>query len=271
MLTLQFAVATLGSDGINRLAERILPTTDGISWVVSWQLPHDNGPDPEIPASLRRNDVQIHIMRNRGLGLNRNNAMSHTDADIVMPTDDDLIYDLDAVREIIDNFEKYPSVDYIVFMVDGDDPKYYPPERQIILRNAPKGLNVTVFEIAYRRTAVENKQIRFDPRFGLGSPKYTAGEDEIFFLSLRRKGLRGLYVPLKVCRHTGKTTGFRAIKDPRIARSMGVVIGMSYPGTAPARIVLKAIRMGRSRQMTPLKALRHLCAGYIDSLFMKRI
>lgn len=264
MLTLDVAIATLGSDGIRRTADMDLPPTEGVRYVVSWQTDDDLQP---IPSALRRNDITVTRIRPSGVSDNRNNAFRHCNADIVLCADDDLSYTSSALRAVITSFEAYPDIDYGVFRYSGDDhsaivnsTKRYPAEECAICGHM-RGFSVCTFEMAVRRSVIE-RGTGFDPRFGPGG-EIACGEDEMFFLTLRKLGLRGRFFPITVAHHKGLSTGFRKITEPRVAEGMGTVIGMTYPVSAILRIPLKAWRLQRHDRMAFPKALFHLYRGWL--------
>lgn len=267
MLTLDVAIATLGREGIMRTAAMNLPKADGVSYVVSWQCDDNSIP---IPPALMRDDISIHRIPGKGVSLNRNNALSHCNADIILCADDDLIYTPEGLKAVIDAFESHPEIDYATFRYSGSDhriesEKRY-PESECLITGRLRNFCVCSFEIAIRRKLTE-QGMRFDTRFGPGST-IANGEDEMFFLTLKKKGFVGRFFPVTITHHNGLSTGFRKITDPSTAEGMGTVIGLTYPFSAPLRIPLKALRMGRSRQMPAIKALYRLTRGWLRHLFI---
>lgn len=264
-LTLDVAVSTLGADGILRTAEMSLPRVDGVRYVISWQT---DGVEIPVPDALVRDDVRIHRLDGRGLSRNRNNALEHTDADIVLIADDDLKYTGDQIRSLIDTFAAHKDLDFASFRFDGANNKRYPDTEFDLSEPLPKGYNASAIELAMTRRVIDSG-VRYDTRFGLGT-SLAAGEDELMLQTLRLKGFKGRFFPLTITRHEGLSTGFRQITDPRVARAMGAIIGMLHPWSGTLRLPLKALRMHRSGQMPLMSALLQLTAGWIRQFFMKR-
>lgn len=268
MLTLELSVVAYGPEQIGQVVEMLMAPVGWLRYTVSWQLP--DGGDARIPAELRRDDVTVHITPTRGVSLNRNNALDHAAADVVLPTDCDVRYDMEALARLRELFEASPDLDFLLFRHRCGDNKPYPEKEMAVFRKPAPGLNVCVYETALRRTAIERTGLRFDPRFGPNSTRFPAGEDDVFYLTMLRKGLRGRYVPLTVSSQNGMTTGFRQIDDPMVARTSGVVIGMLFPWTAFLRVPLKAVRMRRAGQYPFFAALRELGRGALQSYFLSR-
>lgn len=263
MPTLDIAIATLGTEGINRAAKMEMPRIDGVRYIISWQ----NEGDDHIPPALLRPDVEIHPLEGRGVSRNRNNALRHCTADIILNGDDDLSYSRSGLLSVIEKFSQNPGLDFATFRHTGPDNKQYPPA-EADLATMPRNYSVATFELAIRRKVID-AGVRFDERFGPGA-SLASGEDEMMLLTLRRLGLRGRFFPIDIAAHPTLTTGFREITNPATARGMGAVIGLSYPLTGFPRVILKAVRMNRSGQMPLAKSLRPLLAGWAAQLFMKR-
>lgn len=264
-MTLDVAIPTHKADGILRLASMDLPRVEGVRYVVSWQAPGG----AVIPSQLAdREDVVIQITHGTGLSVNRNNALDHSTADIVLNGDDDLIYYPEGLRAVIKTFEENPGLEMASFMYDGADSKIY-PTAECSLRKFPKGFYTTSFELAFRRDSRAGG-LRYDTRFGLNGTVFTIGEDDLLLMTARRRGYDVRFFPVMLCRHTGPTTGVRQITDPRSHRGTGAILALEYPVTHPLRIVLKAWRGWRRGQMSLLPAIWHMAEGAVWAIFKFR-
>ena len=173
-IELQVLICTFGKAGIRRIAEASHPRIPGVEYIVSWQLGDSDG---SIPASLQRDDFRILLSDTRGLSRNRNIAIDAATATICLIADDDLSYDPDAFRNIIDVFKADPQLDIAAFRYSGGDSKHY-PDHEFDLRRPPKGYYITSFELAFRRKRIAASGIRFDLRFGIGA-EFPSGEENI--------------------------------------------------------------------------------------------
>ncbi|WP_300507294.1 glycosyltransferase [uncultured Duncaniella sp.] len=262
MLTLDVLICTYTPDGIRRVAGMNLPALEGVTYIVSWQE-HADAPVPDSLAS--RSDVRVFRLGQKGLSLNRNNAIENSTSDIYLIADDDLRYSaarIEAVRKV---FEEDPTLDYASFMYEDaqgrvGDCKVYPTVECDLRKRLPKGFYQTSFEIAVRRRGLA-AELRFHPAFGLGSPWLHAAEEEMFLLTARRLKLNCRFFPIVIATHDGPTTGNRPVTDPCVLRAWGAYLYFAYPFTFPARVVLKARRLDRAGQSRFLTALREMLRG----------
>ena len=263
-LTLDLALVTYRPEGIERVARQNLPVMPGVRYIVSWQ-DHRNAP---VPKSLAcRDDIEIHRFDKLGQSLNRNNAMAHCTADIVLHADDDVIYKPEWLGHVIDAFSENPDVDVATFRTDHDPGCIYPEESVRLGLPLPKGYYAVTFGIAYRRAA--HGIPLCDPQLGLGSPRMHGGEDEIFLLSCIKRGLNCRFFPVKICSHPHLSTGTKSSLSDCNLRALGCVIALYYPMTWPLRAPLKAWRVARKKQAGFFGALLYITQGVVASRKIK--
>lgn len=256
MLTLDLAVVTYRPEGLQRVAAMLAPPMDGVRYVVSWQQ-HENAP---IPQELTgRTDVEIHRFDGVGISTNRNNAIAHCKADIILFADDDLVLFPDGLTELRKVFEEKPTVDLATFMsIQGSGVRY--PENAVRLHTKlPKGYWIISVEIAFRRQSAGF--LRCCPELGLGSPGLHGGEDEMIVRSAIKRGLNCHFFPIKICAHPHPSTGTKSNLSPGNLRASGCIIALSHPASCLLRIPLKAWRLRRQGQKNILRSLWHLYAG----------
>lgn len=256
MLTLDVLISTIYSAGIHRVAAMQLPVMDGVRYIVSWQCP-----EGKIPAELCRSDIEITQMNERGLSRNRNNALAHSTADICLISDDDLVYTAEQLQKVIDAFERHPEVEVACFCYKGDH-KRYPVEITDISKRLPKGYFVTSFELAFRREAAANTDLRFNELTGIAAPVLQAAEDEFFLLDAQRRGLICYFFPVVICRHNGPTTGYRPLSDGAVMAGGAYLAAQYGLLSALPRIPLWAFRRWRKRQVPLLRSIVNLIRGY---------
>lgn len=257
ILTLDVLICTYTPAGILRVEAMDLPVVAGVRYIVSWQE-HEGAAVPDSLAA--RPDVCVLRLDQKGLSLNRNNAIEASTADIWLVADDDLRYtpeQLNAVRRV---FEKNPFLDYASFMFDGADTKIYPPAECDLTLRLPKGFYQTSFEIAVRPRGLAS-QLRFHPAFGLGAPWLHAAEEEMLLLTARRLKLNCRFFPIVITTHEGPTTGNRPVTDPCVLRAWGAYMYFAFPFTFLLRIPLKAWRLERAGQSRFWTALKEMMRG----------
>lgn len=204
-MRLELLICTL-DDGVQRIAGHLEAPSDDVCYLCSCQ--YTTPQPPEIPAELReRDDVRVVFLSGRGLCRNRNHALDHAVGDVLMICDDDEWVrraDFDRIRHV---YEAHPEFDIVHFQATGLH-KDYPPRY------------VSSVEMTLRRERIGT--LRFDERFGLGSPCLNACEETVFLSDARRAGLRVHYEPVSVCTmdDEGKTTGSDP-DNPLLLRSKG--------------------------------------------------
>lgn len=259
-MTLDVAMATWRPDALLRLDPAQLPRVEGVRYVISWQK-HGGAP---VPAGIdAREDITVVRTDARGLSANRNNAIAHCRADIILNADDDMAYDADAMRALIGAFSDHPEADLIMcgYADAGGHPaKPYPAAACDITGRMPRGLWCGTVELAFRRRGAL-AGLLFEPLIGPGTEPVTSGEDEYFLLQARRSGACCRFEPIIIGRHGPTPHAARAALPDGQLRSFGFYIAAAYPITAIARIALKALRLSLRRQAAPGRALSQMLAG----------
>ena len=132
----------------------------------------------------------------RGVGLNRNNALMRADADICLFADDDMVY-VDGYAEKIESaFKANPKADVIVFnLIEKDS------ERKQITKTQKVGylnyLRYGTARVAFRLSSVKEQGIYFNQCFG-GGTEHAHGEDNLFLTACLNKKLKIYAVPMEI-------------------------------------------------------------------------
>ncbi len=260
-LTLQVAIPTHSPEGIRRVERLLLAPRKGVGYVVSWQ-DHRGAEIP--PAVGSRADVEILRFDGKGLSANRNNAVEHCRADIILIGDDDLVYKPDAFDRIRDIFELHPETDYASFRYEGPDNKPY-PAGEVSLNPVPRGFYQTTFEVALRRDSPAG-ELRFCSLFGPGAPYLTAGEDEFFLLSAVKKGVRCRFFPLTIAKHPTLTSGSLPHSSAGLLRTTGAITALRHRGLWIQRLPLTAMRLSRAGKAGFFTALSEVTSGALYAL-----
>ncbi len=255
MLTLDLALITYGTDGIERVASMHLPHLDGVRYILSWQ--HDGG--ALLPEPLHRPDILVYRTDTRGAAVNRNNAIDHCTADIILFADDDIIYTADQLAKVIETFAQNPDLDLACFKATHPSGPVYPAEECSLGDPLPRGYWVSAYQIAYRRTRLGD--LRCHPDFGAGAKRFIGADDELFLLAAIRRGFNCRFIPINICTHPDLSTGTTESLSPGNMRATGCYITLAYPYTFAPRLVLKAWRIRRSRQSGFFRAVRYLISG----------
>ena len=124
----------------------------------------------------------------RGVGLNRNNALMRADADIVLFADDDMVYEdgyADLVRRA---YERLPDADIIIFNLKnrGDQRTITDQDRRVTWHNY---MRYGAAQCSARLNKIRLNGISFNLCFG-GGAKYSYGEDTLFLTQCLKAGLK---------------------------------------------------------------------------------
>lgn len=150
----------------------------------------------------------------RGVGLNRNNALMRATADICLFADDDVRY-VDNYKDIIiEAFQENPKADMIVFNVPSTNPKRQgyeiKKEKRVRFYNC---LRYGTFRMAVKTDSIRKANVYFSLLFG-GGAKYESGEDSLFIMDCIRKRLRVFASPKVIGTVThNESTWFKGYTD----------------------------------------------------------
>ena len=126
----------------------------------------------------------------RGVGKNRNLALTYADTEICLFADDDVKY-VDSVEEVVlREFDAHPDADVFIFHLDTDDEKrkqtkYTKTRKHGKFERMPWG----GVRIAVRLSSVRKANVWFTTLFG-GGCVFPSGEDSMWLKDAKRKGLR---------------------------------------------------------------------------------
>lgn len=138
--------------------------------------------------------VRWYNFQERGVGLNRNNALLRSTADICLLADDDQSFVENYDKIVLEAFEKNPQADVIMFnyyLSNGQRRSDIKRNIRVRVHNCGK---YGAYRIAFRRMSVIKNAISFNQLFG-GGCMFTAGEDNIFTKTCLKKGLHVIEVP----------------------------------------------------------------------------
>lgn len=136
----------------------------------------------------------------KGVGLNRNNALMRATADICVLADDDLVF-IDGYANIVEKvFIDNPDAQVIIFNLIESPPVRYIIKKQfkVSYRNF---MRFGAARIAFRTKEITKRGITFNLHFG-GGADYGNGEDTLFLYECLRKKLNIVAVPVAIARLT---------------------------------------------------------------------
>lgn len=260
-MTLEVLVCSFNK-GIVKVEDVLREPHDGVSYIVSFQYTDERYLEM-IPKSLKeRADVRLYKYRGQGLSSNRNQALTHAKADIIMYADDDTRLKADAYDKIAATFETQPDVDVALFCAStytGRLLKEYPTEEQEVVR-VPSDYHVSTVEMAFRRERVQGV-VRYDERFGLGTRFLTCGEEDIWLFDVLRHGLKVHFYPECLVETSAMMKHTMLYVDAGVQRSYGAYLYYSRGPMAWFRCFNFALRWTLRGYCHFVPTLRHLWQG----------
>lgn len=267
MLSLQILISTI-DDRINNLPSTLPKKTKGISYIICHQ---SSGPSMES-IFQNRDDIKYIQDIGRGLSRSRNLCLQHASADILLISDDDVIYKENFAKDIINAFNRYQEADIICFqaMVEGSSSLYkkYPPNI-MWLKNFKK-YSPSSIEVAIRYSSLHNLP-KFNEKFGVGS-EYPIAEDSIFMIEVLRNGANVLFYPAVIVSHPFESTRLKKFSCPQTVKAVGAYYAHLYPKPiALLRIIYNALKNKKkySSSFSFYKYLSYLIRGYKDYSYVK--
>lgn len=135
--------------------------------------------------------------RKKGLSRSRNLALGKAKAEIVLLADDDVIYQKDYERIIVNAYQKNPSADMIAFYVESLNPKRKVRKLKTGKIGWIKIFRVSSFQLTFKLESIKKNNLKFDENFGAGTQNY-CGEETIFLSDCLRKKLKLIYIDKKI-------------------------------------------------------------------------
>lgn len=206
-LTVQVLVATMNQENFQSLPQYLNLQTEAI---IGNQCTHMTPVNNFYHGSYLGNDMYWLNFQEKGVGLNRNNALMRATSDIVVFSDDDMTF-IDGYEEIVVSlFLENPKADIIIFNIIETPQK----RRRTLKAHYTKKCGYGCARIACRRESIMKHGIFFNLNYG-GGGCYSHGEDSIFLSECKRKGLKILLVPESIARlnESRESTWFKGYND----------------------------------------------------------
>ncbi|MBR1413922.1 MAG: glycosyltransferase family 2 protein [Bacilli bacterium] len=135
---------------------------------------------------VKYNNFNIYSYKEKGVSNSRNRALEHANGDILLFCDNDVVYNKDYDKIVINEFKANPQADVIFFNFESPNRK-----KRIITKRKRlhiyNSLNYATYNIAVRRSSLAN--IKFNPMFGPGA-KFNNGSDTMFIVDLYKNKLK---------------------------------------------------------------------------------
>ena len=146
----------------------------------------------------QNNIIRGYNFAEKGVGLSRNNALLRAKGDIVLFSDEDIIYDAGYADKVLKEFEKHPEADMLLFNIRvGESRATYYTEKfhRVHIWNAGR---YPTYSFAVRRERLQAANITFFSLLFGGGAKYSNGEDSLFLKDCLSYGFKVYATPVEL-------------------------------------------------------------------------
>ncbi len=186
-----------------------------------------------LQQEINGHTIQLISTTTRGTSRNRNIALAHSDkeADLVLFSDDDLVFNDGYVQKVIDEFEKHPDAEAIKFNLhDLSDTRKISMKKIIKFEKATRR-NMSssgVCGLAIKQETLLKQSLHFHEYFGSGTKNY-CGEDTLFLMEMLKKRIKFYRSPIDIAGiDQTESTWFQG-HDERYFETAGMVLGTAFP------------------------------------------
>jgi len=166
--------------------------------------------------------------------------------DILLFSDEDIVYDAGYEQRILDEFEKHPEAEAIMFSLENTSDWNLGRLQTDQFRRATRR-SVTasgVWGLVIKKDVLLKHNLHFNQYFGPGTDAYS-GEDTIFLQDIIKGGIRMYMSPVVIASIDQSTsTWFDGFTD-KYYIVKGMVLAAAYPKLAPVLAVRSVYRMTR--------------------------
>lgn len=161
------------------------------------QTDHFGYEEHTIETGGRTGTIRCFSFAERGVGLSRNAALMRARGDILLFSDEDIVYDSGYDEKVLAAFTKHPEADFLLFnMRVGQARATYHTERFHRVRIWNAGRYPT-YSFAVRRDKLIPSNVTFSLLFG-GGAAYSAGEDSLFLKDCLKYGLKVYAIDVEI-------------------------------------------------------------------------
>ena len=180
----------------------------------------------------------------RGVGLNRNNALMRAKADYCLFADDDMLFRDGYEQTVLEAFEKNPKADVLIFNIEEEGETTRRSNDKVKKIGLLSYMNYGAARLVIKRSAVSYGGVSFNLNFGGGTP-HSCGEDTLFLRDCLRAGLKMYAVPYTVAKLTEsrESSWFKGYTE-KYFYDKGVVLGIAHPVLGRLFALYLALRHG---------------------------
>ena len=133
--------------------------------------------------------IKVFSMPERGVGLSRNTALLHAEADVCVFSDEDIVLSKDYETQILGAYEQLPDADMILVNVKAAPSRRTYWNEDIHRINYRNYGRYPAYSITVKRDALLRANVYYSLLFG-GGAQYSNGEDSLFLKDCLKAGLK---------------------------------------------------------------------------------
>ena len=187
--------------------------------------------DSETEFVRGTDHIRVITQTAKGVGLSRNTCLAASVADIILFSDEDIVYEEEYAYKVMREFDAHPEADILLFNVKVCDERrtYWNDDfHQVKWHNCGR---YPAYSIAARASALKMSGVRFSLLFG-GGAKYSNGEDSLFLSECLKAGLRMYATPVLIGEEIPRpSTWFNGYTE-KFFYDRGVLYHFLYGGSA---------------------------------------
>lgn len=175
--------------------------------------------------------IKVITQTDKGVGLSRNTCLAASMADVILFSDEDIVYEKEYAYAVMREFDAHPEADILLFNVKVCEERrtYWNEDfRQVKWYNCGR---YPAYSIAARASALKMSGVKFSLLFG-GGAKYSNGEDSLFLSDCLKAGLKMYATPVCIGEEIPRpSTWFNGYTD-KFFYDRGVLYHFLYGGSA---------------------------------------
>lgn len=175
----------------------------------------------------RGHNVRFFSFPERGVGRSRNEAILRADGDICLFSDEDIVYEPGYADAIVNEFEKKPDADMILFNVTINEERrtyHISSRKRVHWYNCGRYGAVS---FAVKRESLLASGVTFSLLFG-GGARYSNGEDSLFLKEFMGKGYKVYTAPVTIGREESEESTWFSGYNEKFFRDRGVLYRYLY-------------------------------------------
>jgi len=232
----------------NRVKNLQLPhKSEDREFIILVQNPNEESYVFDVPQS------KLVELKSRGVAKSRNAALKYASGKYLIFGDDDITFVEEGIIKLLQYFEENPQCSIILAQTSDETGilrKSYPTKQHKLTKyNSAKA---ATYEMMIRTDAIREAGITFDENFGAGANNYL-GDEYIFIADALNKGLKGVFLPVRVAIHPKESSG-SGWGTQRDLTARAAVFTRVFGATAPVFRALFLLKSQKGR------------VGFLDAL-----